>query len=312
MKKYMVKVILFIVPIMVLYTIAILLPPTPRASRNLLFAKVQKDSLLQNVESPRIIFIGGSNLSFGINSEMVRNQLGINPINTAVHAGIGLVYMMDASLEYIQPGDIILLIPEYQHFYGNFAYGSKELLQTVMDTAPSDLFHLNRRQWVNLLPYFPEYAKSKLIRSSYSNVVESDIYGVSSFNEYGDVYAHRELEQREFEPFELFTGEFNQSVINEITQFRTEVEAKGAFLFLSYPGYQTASFNNVRQQIMRIQVELEKHDFNLLGDAERYLMPESMMFNTPYHLTGNGADYRTQLLIQDLGHNELFLSIHRR
>lgn len=29
-------------------------------------------------------------------------------------------------------------------------------------------------------------------------------------------------------------------------------------------------------------------------------MPSSFMFNTPYHFTKQGVDYRTQLLIDDL------------
>jgi hypothetical protein len=29
-------------------------------------------------------------------------------------------------------------------------------------------------------------------------------------------------------------------------------------------------------------------------------MPDSMMFNTPYHLLKTGVDYRTQLLIEDI------------
>ena len=80
-------------PIVFFLMLGLLLPATPRASKSLLFANQKKDELLQRVKSPRMIFVGGSNLSFGLNSQIIKNELNINPINTAVHAAIGVRYM---------------------------------------------------------------------------------------------------------------------------------------------------------------------------------------------------------------------------
>ena len=38
----------------------------------------------------------------------------------------------------------------------------------------------------------------------------------------------------------------------------------------------------------------------MLGYPERYKIPNNMMYNTPYHLTKEGVDLRTQRLIEDL------------
>ena len=68
MKKFITKLILFPLTFVVLTLVFGLgLPATPRASKSLIYAKIKKDSLLKNSLSPRIIFIGGSNLSFGLN-----------------------------------------------------------------------------------------------------------------------------------------------------------------------------------------------------------------------------------------------------
>jgi hypothetical protein len=300
MKKFLLKIMLF-VSIFVLISISVIfLPVTPRASKSLLFSKINKDSLLQNVISPRIIFIGGSNLSFGLNSTMIKESLRLNPINTAVHAGTGLIYMLDNTLPYIQSGDIIVVAPEYNFFYGKLAYGEEELLRTILDVSPSELWGLRIKQYANIIEYIPKYFNSKIKTSEYFDIEESVLYGIKSFNEYGDVYTHWELEKQEFPPVESIPGRFNYSVINALYDFKKSCIEKRAILFITFPGFQSASFENSKEKIMKVDAELKKKDINLLGTPERYSMPDSLMFNSPYHLSKKGVDYRTQLLIEDL------------
>ena len=45
---------------------------------------------------------------------------------------------------------------------------------------------------------------------------------------------------------------------------------------------------------------LKKWRFNLLSNPERYIIPDSLIFNSEYHLTKKGVDMRTFLLIEDL------------
>lgn len=54
----------------------------------------KKCQLLEDTPSPRIIFVGGSNLAFGLDSQRIKDSLNINVINYGLHAGIGLKYMM--------------------------------------------------------------------------------------------------------------------------------------------------------------------------------------------------------------------------
>lgn len=278
----------------------LLLPTTPRASKSLLAASTQKDSLLKNVESPRIIFVGGSNLSFGLNSQMIKDSLGLNPINTGIHAAIGLVYMMDNTLQYIREGDIVILIPEYEQFYGNFAYGAEELLRVVFDENSSNIKLLHLRQVLKMTPYLPNYTMSKFRIKEYHNITEVPHYSVSSFNKYGDVYTHWGLEKEMFEPAKPIIGKFNQSVIEEIKHFRSEIENKKAVLYISYPVFQYSSYINSAEQIKLIEDSYMENRFPVIGNPGRYEFPDSLMFNTPAHLIKIGVDYRTELLIDDL------------
>jgi hypothetical protein len=300
MKKFLLKLTLFLLIIALVFVLGIILPPTPRASKSNLFSKINKDSLLQKVKSPRIIFVGGSNLSFGLNSKMIKDSLNINPINTGIHVRLGLMYMMDSTLPYIQSGDIVVVSPEYVHFFREAAYGGEELLRIVLDVSPSEWNRLRKEQWLHIISYIPKYSLSKFKLTEYVNVKENNIYGVNSFNEFGDVYTHWKLEKQIILPFGPSSAQPNYSVINELRIFREKLKKRGAFLFITFPGYQSTSFENQRASIMMVEAELKNSKFCLLGTPERYKMPDSLMFNTPYHLSKIGVDYRTQLLIEDL------------
>ena len=91
----------------------------------------KKCQLLEDTPSPRIIFVGGSNLAFGLDSQRIKDSLNINVINYGLHAGIGLKYMIDDISTYARKGDIIVFAPEYEHFY-TIAYGESVTLTPLM------------------------------------------------------------------------------------------------------------------------------------------------------------------------------------
>ena len=277
----------------------VLLPVTPRASKSLLFANKQKDELLIHVESPRMIFIGGSNLSFGLNSQMIKDELKINPINTGVAAAIGTKYMLENTLQYVKEGDVIILALEYANFYSDYNGVSEQLFRTIFDVDKAKINLLSLRQVFRLFPYLPKYALTKFKPKEYFDHTENDVYSVNSFNEYGDTYTHWGLEQRSFSPRGKVGTQINQAVILQLLKFKKEITTKKAKLFVTYPGYQEASYSNSVKEIERVAAEYVKNDFVTLGYPERYKMPNNMMFNTAYHLTKEGVDRRTRMFIDD-------------
>ncbi len=279
--------------------LGLFLPTTPRVSKSLLFAELKKDSLLKNSPSPRIIFIGGSNLCFGLNSQKIKDSLNLNPINTAISARIGLNYMLSNTIQYVKEGDIVVLVPEYRHFYRDYNYVSEELFRTIFDVNLSKIRLLNPIQMLNMVKYIPKYAVYKIKPTEYIKVEEDIIYGVDSFNQYGDTYTHWELERRKVTPLGKLEGKFNHSVMEQIKEFETEIEKRNAILLISFPGLQDISYFNLLAEIKKVEAQYIKHGFNLLGSSERYKIPDDMIFNTPYHLTKNGVDYRTNLFIED-------------
>lgn len=311
MKKFITRVSIFTLLLLLLVIIGFILPVTPRASKSLLYAKIEKDNLLKNTNNPRIIFVGGSNLSFGINSKVIKDSLNLNPINTAIHASIGLQYMMNNTLQHIKGNDIVVLAPEYSHFYGRGVYGGEELLRTVADIEVSQIFKLSKEQLKNISKYVFKYSFSKYRPTEYFGYKESDVYSVNSFNQYGDVYTHWKMQQQKFPSAGRIKANYNSKTVKLIDNFKIELEKKGANLFITYPSYQASSYDKSIMQIKKVEMELIKNNFKLLGTPERYRMPDKMMFNSKYHLLKIGVDYRTELLIEDIKqartHNNIYI-----
>jgi hypothetical protein len=69
---------------------------------------------------------------------------------------------------------------------------------------------------------------------------------------------------------------------------------------LTFPALQQTSFELEKEKIKAIEKELRKRDLLLIGTPERYVIPDTLIFDTPYHLTKTGVDLRTRLLIEDL------------
>lgn len=307
MRPFVLKVLAFCLAFLCmavapLVAVALLVPPTPRASTSLLFAKRDKDVLLRDTPGPRLILVGGSNLSFGVDSQLLRDELGMNPVNTGLTASLGLKYMMDSTLPYVRRGDVVVVVPEYSHFYGGRAHGGEELLRTVIDVDRRSISTLTARQWANVARYLPKLALSKLWPGEYffRQSAEPGVYERRSFNRYGDVSVHWTRAREPFAPYEPASGPFDETLIADIRKFEEQVLGRGALLYVSFPGFQAASFANLRGQIAEVETRLRESGLVLLGTPGRYALAEKYMFNTPYHLNKQGVDLRTRRLIADL------------
>ncbi len=300
MKKFIFKIVLFFTVLGIIFIIGILLPVTPASKNNMLSYKIEKDSLLRNVKSPRIIFVGGSNLVFGLNSQMIKDSLKLNPINAGLAINFGLIYMMDDIIEYIKPGDYVILAPEYQHYYGNNAYGGNDLFRMLMDVQRSGFKKMRYKHIPNLLKAMPTYFISKFKLNQYFYDGKNDVYGKHIFNEYGDSYFHLGLRRREFRVVQPIKNSLNKNLIKEIQDFSEKVKLKGATCSITYPGFQKASLKIIKEQVNLVQEELERTDIIILGTPERYSMSDSLMFDQIYHLSEEGVNLRTRLLIEDI------------
>lgn len=303
MRKILTRLFLLLIIPGILVFFSLVLPPSKSFTKSMMFAQLDKNRLLKETKSPRIIFVGGSNVSFGLDSKRIKDSLNINPINTGISAGIGLKYMLANTAEYIREKDIVILSPEYHQFYGDFADGDLDLLSMLVDVPQQSFKLLDNRQRFKLCKYLPEFSSSKYIGffKNESNTTSDSIgiYDRLSFNGYGDAYIHWKLPKQKFSIYD-FKGAFNDDIVNSLIQFRDLVNSKQARLFITFPCFEESSFEYSEMRIKEVERKLREKDFILISEPEEYKMPDSLMFESAYHLNKIGVDYRTELMIKDI------------
>ena len=290
--------------ISVLCLSVILLPSNPSISNGLLYGKVAKDSLLANTINNRLIFVGGSNLSFGLNSEMIKDSLKLNPINTAIHAVIGLEYMLENTLQYIKEKDVVVVVPEYAHFTTKTIHGGKEMIITMAEVDKFKLFSkLSMEQLYYFIKEAPHYSLNKL--NPFHYLIPRDeysVYGKHSFNKYGDAIRHYNLPNETIKGMSKPYGisDFNTSSMVILKEFRDECDKIGASLFISYPSFHHTTSLGSEPLINFVDSTLKVNDLRVISNPYDYILADTLFFNTSYHLNKTGVQIRTSKLISDL------------
>lgn len=73
-----------------------------------------KDRAVQSARKPRVLAVGGSGTLFSLDTAELSRRLDRPVINYGSHAGLGLTYILDRAARALQPGDLVLLMPEHE------------------------------------------------------------------------------------------------------------------------------------------------------------------------------------------------------
>lgn len=90
-----------------------------------------KHQLLVDPGRNRIILAGGSNVAFSFDSTTLERALARPTINMGLHGDLGLAHMAHEVEDGARAGDLVVLIPEYEHFYGDTLNGAQAAAEVV-------------------------------------------------------------------------------------------------------------------------------------------------------------------------------------
>lgn len=283
---------------------------------NYLAAVLEKDRLIRGTASPKIILVGGSNLAFGIDSRMMQDSLGMNVVNMGLYAKLGLRYMLAQVKPYIKRGDVVVVVPEYDQFYGDFANGDNTL-NTALLYAPSDRIGDFVRAYsvvdVVLRPRI-ENARRSFLRAAAAAVGReaqffppdtNPVYNRRSFNQYGDVVSH--IGKAGMNPDSIFVRElppledFNERTITDLNGIAGKAREEGAHAYFLFPSYIDRSYLINIEAIDSLRSRLEKGmRLPIIGGAKDFTYPGRYFFDTRYHLNEEGRRLRTARMIEVL------------
>jgi len=307
MRKFILKSLLFIGIVVVTILFSLFLIPNTKLINNSLYANIDKHHRLDSLPSPKIVFVGGSNLGFGLDSKRLEDSLHIPVVNMGLHAGLGLKFMINEVKSSIKKGDIVVLSPEYHHLFDdNLLNGEKILVALLFDVNRKGLRYVTFIQAIHLIPLTVEYSVSKLMRKE-MDVMDEDVnnqfeqnYKRNSFNKYGDEVMHWNYPNQSIHQMKGtdVSENVSSSTLNLINGFDQFLRAKGAKLIIIPPAFMKTSFTNYARIIDNIEIRLMEQKTPFAIKPECFVFPDSLFFNTVYHLNKQGVEERTDSIVQ--------------
>ncbi len=251
--------------------------------------------LSQLKDTNKIVIIAGSNGGFSINSKMIQDAIHIPVVNTSTHAGLGVRMQFETYKELLRKGDIVLFIPEYDDDNSRL-YGNSTLFRIVGTHMPSAYKNVTIKQWIHLYKYIGIHNKECYDHRGSDSFTGP--YSRKALNKFGDIDIKRE-HQDSIKSYNL-TGNMDEELIEYYKYIRNFLKKKEIqFIFLPPTLIETCYKNN-KNQIDSVQVSLRQNGIPFDALPSRYVFPDSLYFDTPYHMIPIGAKIRTERLIEDI------------
>ena len=294
MKKFLFKVLLAGVLVFALLVLLLRLIPQDRDAY--LMAYNKKCLLLDSVPSPRIIFVGGSNLCFGLDSKRIEDSLHINVINYGLHAGIGLKFMTDDVERYVGEGDIIVFAPEYEQFY-TCMYGEAATIAPLMACNNWKKYGLlDNKQILQVLIGIPDAIRMN-IQGLFPKKEEA--YSLSGINRYGDECKHWRLPDRPLsldKPIkESLDKDFGHYFIEKVES----MEKRNRVVIIP-PVIRATTYKMIEPQALLLSRFLTEKGHPFLVPTEHHVLPDTCAYDTKYHMNKSGVDKFTSLVLEEL------------
>ena len=273
--------------------------PYSEASHEINFVNVM--SKLDTISVPKIIIIGGSGCSFGIDSRAISRHFDMPVINTGTHAGLGLKLQLDLFKKYISKDDIVLVIPEFSQFFTYYFWGGEAAVRILSSLYPEGYKSCSVVQFLHLLTFAPKHFFNSFRFKNQSNLPgPGSPYSKCALNEFGDVTEYEARNHQQFGAYPALRHK-NPFVRKYLINFYSEVESSGARMLLLPPSVDSSTFENSRPLISHLYEAYDNGpEPHFIVKPDRYVFPDSMYFDTPYHLTYEGVEYRTANMIKDI------------
>ncbi len=261
---------------------------------------------LQETKGKRIVLVGGSNLAFGVDSNLIKENFhDYDVVNMGMYAALGTEVMFDLSIGDIREGDIIIVSPEQQRQTLS-DYFNAEYMWMGIDghwNLWNSLDSTDKKKMIGQLPYF---AVDKYKYFFKNNAPKPDgVYARSSFNEYGDIiYADckSNIMNQQYDTNTLI--EFEEDIvsdefISELNEFVERAIDKGAtvwyrFCPMNILAVENGNIDNYYEMLQ------EKIRCPIIGNPNKCIMDAEWFYDTNFHLNASGKIVNTRQLIRDM------------
>lgn len=306
MKLYFKKVFLLLLLTAVLLCMAAIFDFTVVGNQYSYFytsSLIDKVDRLCAITEPKIILVGNSNVSFGMDSALLEEAMGMPVVNLGLQGALGNAFHEEIAKLNIRQGDIVVV--SHIDYADDDKLNDAELAWITVEKNPQLLQILRPKDWLPMLRAYPNYAFNCFVRwqRGWNTIPEGTLYIREGVNEYGD-FVMRTGEESATYPFhagELTVPQVGDACIARMNQLNEYVRSKGAQMVVSYYPIADGEFTPNRESYHAFAEELASRlDCPVISEIDDYFFSYDCFFDTIYHLNAKGARLRTEQLIRDL------------
>ena len=309
MKKFRLKIIIFcsmLLLLPVLLFVGGMLLPT-KYDDTFLGELKYKYQRLSEVESPKIVLVGGSSVAFGVDSELIQKEFPeYDVVNFGMYAALGTNIMLDLSRDGVGEGDLVILMPEQQAQTLSM-YFNGELMWQALDGAFGMIRHIPKENRGQLLAEYPYFAAEKWrLFLTGKSLPGEGVYSRTSFNEYGDLildpgsYNQMPGGYDENMPILFTESLLDEDFIDNVNSYAKELSKRGATLWYHFPPMNALAIEEGADVDTYYDKLSEKLCFDIMGNPGDCILESGWFYDTNFHLNNAGKTVFTRLLIKDM------------
>ncbi len=261
----------------------------------------QKMAIAAQVDSPqRLLIVGGSGAHYSVDSERLEQELGIPVINLGLDGPVGLNVILASIDEAIRPGDIVLLIPEDLIIIDDDGILERSTAFSVAVGKPA-AGNIPPKQFAQDFWMMGIPTLRALTKSAVDLVEKGKLAGYYSdpVSDRGDPTATKSRTGKWWKW--KVKQPITQHAIARISQFRDDIEAKGATLILSLPWLYASSDSQTIANVTKTAKAMEKIAPTVYDPQTLNLQTDSRLFaDTHYHLKPEARIMRAKALAKQL------------
>lgn len=276
----------------------------PDYKKEYVAATISKLNKLKSAKGKKIVIIGGSNASFGIDTELMEQQLGLPVVNMALHGGIPVKYVVEQAKPYLNNGDVLIFSKEYEGLRDkdwNTLDGTEISKVATYDLSQIRVLLSDRKMFETTVPNIFNAIKKYI-----------DLHPIQGRKEINTVYDSRAFKEDNLMP-EFIKGKYklevkehalkeingNSPILKGLREYKDYFDKKEVTFYLTPPVIIKGYFEE--DKILPFwDFFSEKTGVPMLNSNKKYSLDKKYFFNSHYHTNYEGRKMRTEMLIEDI------------
>ena len=298
-------VIVLVLPVILLASLDVIIPP--QYGESFLAGLGLKYDLLKSEKEPKIVIIGGSSTAFGIDSDLMEENLPFKVVNFGLYATLGTKLMLDLSRDYINEGDIVVIAPELDAQTLSL-YVNAESTWQAAESNRAILTDIDFDNMSDMLGGYWSYIAKKAEHSRKNISQSQGVYSLSSLDENGDIDYAKETNTMllGYDPnmiVDLTEDLISDEFIDYLNEYAAMAEKKGASCYFSFSPTNASALaegTDDAKILAFFDYVGRKLNFEVISDINDCIMEENYFYDTNFHLNNTGTTAHTIKLIEDL------------